>query len=219
MPQITFHPDLRSIDVREGERLLTAAWKAGVGIKSVCGGHGKCGSCLVEVDAAASAAGALLPPTAAEIELLPPDYGARGYRLACLCDVHGDLALSVPPESQAVRNSPRKPYTVTDVTPRPIVTRVCAPVAGAYEEPLRPLAERLSTAFSQALERKSVELPVGVVADYSTSPGFDGAAEVTATLYAERIVLSLQTGRSSALYGLACRPVQRYLAEYASSAR
>jgi hypothetical protein len=44
MPSVTFHPDLRSVEVREGERLLAAAWKAGVGIKSVCGGHGKCGS-------------------------------------------------------------------------------------------------------------------------------------------------------------------------------
>lgn len=203
MPQIIFHPDLRSIEVRDGERLLAAAWKAGVGIKSVCGGHGKCGSCLVEVDVAASAAGALLPPTTAEIELLPPEYSARGYRLACLCDVHGDLALSVPPESQAVRSSPRKPYTVTDVAPRPIVTRVCAPVDGAYEEPMRPLAERLRTAFSNALGRKTMELPVGVVADYSTCPGFDGATEVTATLYSERTVLSLQPGRASAMYGLA----------------
>ncbi len=150
MPSVTFHPDLRSVDVRDGERLLAAAWKAGVGIKSVCGGHGKCGSCLVEVDAAASAAGALAPPTAAELELLPPEPEAHGYRLACMCDVHGDLTLSVPPESQAVRNAPRKPYTVTDVEPRPIVTRICAEVPGAYEEPLRPLAERLRAAVAGA---------------------------------------------------------------------
>ena len=82
--------------------------------------------------------------------MLPPEPGARGYRLACLCDVHGDLTLSVPPESQAVRNAPRKPYTVTAVEPRPIVTRVCADVPGAYEEPLRPLAERLRSGDRRA---------------------------------------------------------------------
>src|SRR5512132_3740094 len=131
MPRVTFHPDSRSVDVRDGERLLAAAWKAGVGIKSVCGGHGKCGSCLVEVDAAASAPDALTALSADERELLPPDAEQRGFRLAGLCDVHGDLALSVPPESQALRNAPRKPYTVTDVEPRPIVTRVCAEVPGA----------------------------------------------------------------------------------------
>ncbi len=203
MPQVTFHPDSRTVAVRDGERLLTAAWKAGVGIKSVCGGHGKCGSCLVEVDARASAADPLTPPSAAERELLPPDHEARGYRLACLCDVHGDVALSVPPESQALRNAPRKPYTVTDVAPRPIVAKVHVEVPGAYAAPLRPLSERLRTAIGAALRRKSIELPLGVVADYSAQPGFDSRQEVTATVYAERSVLALRGGRSDALYGVA----------------
>ena len=51
MHRVTIQPDSRSVEVRSGERLLSAAWKAGVGIKSVCGGRGKCGSCVVEVDA------------------------------------------------------------------------------------------------------------------------------------------------------------------------
>jgi len=203
MPRVTFHPDSRAVDVRAGERLLTAAWKAGVGIKSVCGGHGKCGSCLVEIDAAASAADALATPSAAERELLPPDAEQRGFRLACLCDVHGDISLSLPPESQAVRNAPRKPYTVTRVEPRPIVSRVCVEVPGAYEAPHRPLAERISNAIGQTLQRKPVSLPVGVLADFSQTPDFDSARVVTATVYAEREVLALQRGRSEALFGVA----------------
>ena len=203
MPLVTFHPDSRTVEVRVGERLLAAAWKAGVGIKSVCGGHGKCGSCLVEVDQAATAAAALSPSSVAERDLLPPAAEARGFRLACLCDVHGDLTLSVPPESQAVRNAPRKPYTVTEVAPRPIVTRVCAQVPGACDAPLSPLAERICTAIGATLKRKSIALPLAVMAEYSTHPGFDAAREVTATVYAERHVLALRPGRSKALYGLA----------------
>jgi len=203
MPRVTFHPDSRRVDVRDGERLLAAAWKAGVGIKSVCGGHGKCGSCLVEIDTATSAANALTPLSAAERELLPSEPEQHGFRLACLCDVHGDIALSVPPESQAVRNAPRKPYTVTVVDPRPIVSRVCAQVAGAYEAPLRPLAERIRTAIGETLHRKSIALPLDVLAEYSTHPDFDAAREVTATVYAERHVLALRPGRSQALYGVA----------------
>jgi uncharacterized 2Fe-2S/4Fe-4S cluster protein (DUF4445 family) len=201
MPHVTFHPDSRRVEVRDGERLLNAAWKAGVGIKSICGGHGKCGSCLVEVDAATSEA--LTPPTSSERDLLPADAAERGYRLACLCDVHGDVALSVPPESQAVRNAPRKPYTVTDVEPRPIVGRLRVDVPGAYEVPQRPLAQRIRAAVARALGRRSVSLPLGVVADYSTCDGFDAAREVTATVYAEREVVALTPGRSDALYGIA----------------
>jgi len=203
MPRVTFHPDSRRVEVRDGERLLTAAWKAGVGIKSVCGGHGKCGSCLVEVDGCASPPGALTPLSAEERELLPPQPEQRGFRLACLCDVHGDLTLSVPPESQALRNAPRKPYTVTAVESRPIVTRVCVQVPGAYAAPLRPLAERVRSAIGETLDRKSIVLPLDVVAEFSNRPDFDAARELTATVYGERHVLAMQPGRSQALYGVA----------------
>lgn len=203
MPRVQFHPDSRSVEVPHGERLLVAAWKAGVGIKSICGGRGKCGNCLVEIDAAATVAGALPPLSDDERALLPPEGEAHGFRLACLCEVHGDVTLSVPPESQAVRSSPRKPYTVTHVALRPIVSRVCAQVAPANTEPLSPLAERLRRGIASAVGRKSVELPVMTLADYSTRPGFDSAREVTATLYQERCVIELRPGRTQALYGVA----------------
>jgi len=203
MPRVIFHPDSRSIEVPRGERLLAAGWKAGVGIKSVCGGRGKCGSCLVEVDGAASAAEALTLISDDERALLPPEGEAQGFRLACLCEVHGDVTLSVPAESQAVRSSPRKPYTVTQVALRPIVKRVYTPVAAAHAEPLRPLAERLRSGIAAAIGRKSIELPVAALADYSTGPGFDSAREITATLYQDRRVLELRPGRTQALYGVA----------------
>jgi len=203
MPRVTFHPDQRTVDVRPGERLLTAAWKVGVGIKSVCGGRGKCGSCLVEVDAAATVPDALTPLSLEEQALLPPGSERLNYRLACLCDVRGDVALAVPPESQAVRSAPRKPYTVTHVVPRPIVSRVCADVAGPYTEPQRPLADRLRAGIALAARRRTVELPVEALAEYSARSGFDTAREVTATLYQERRVLELRRGRAHALCGVA----------------
>jgi len=203
MPRVTFHPDSRTAEVRRGERLLAAAWKAGVGIKSVCGGRGKCGSCLVEVDAAATAPDALTPLSEEERALLPHDGERHGYRLACLCDVREDVALSIPPESQAVRSAPRKPYTVTHVAPRPAVSRLCAEVPGPYSEPQRPLADRLQAAIARAARRKSVDLPVEAVAEYSARPGFDVAREVTATLYEDRRVLEIRTGQTQALYGVA----------------
>jgi len=55
---ITFLPDSRRARVAAGEHLLLGAWKAGVGIKSVCGGRGKCGTCLVSVESAAAGASA-----------------------------------------------------------------------------------------------------------------------------------------------------------------
>jgi uncharacterized 2Fe-2S/4Fe-4S cluster protein (DUF4445 family) len=203
MPRVVFHPDSRTAEVPRGERLLAAAWKAGVGIKSVCGGRGKCGSCLVEVDAAATAPDALTPLTDEERALLPADCAGHDYRLACLCDVRGDVTIAVPPESQAVRSAPRKPYTVTRVAARPIVTRVTAAIEPARMEAPSALAERLARGVAHALRGRKPVLPVDVVADFSLRSGFDSAREATATLFADRRIIQVRPGRRAGLYGLA----------------
>ena len=118
---VTFLPDSRRTEVTIGERLLLGAWKAGVGIKSVCGGRGKCGSCLVSVESAAE--GALSATTDEETALLPRVEDGHTYRLACMAEVHGEVCVSVPPESQALKSPPRKPYTVTRVALAPAVMR------------------------------------------------------------------------------------------------
>jgi uncharacterized 2Fe-2S/4Fe-4S cluster protein (DUF4445 family) len=203
MPRVVFLPDSRTAEVPRGERLLAAAWKAGVGIKSVCGGRGKCGSCLVEVDGAATAADALTPLSDEERALLPADAEGRDYRLACLCDVRGDVAIAVPPESQAVRSAPRKPYTVTRVAARPIVARVTAEVEPARMEAPSALADRLARGVARAARVRKPVLPVDVVADYSLRSGFDAAREATATVYRDRHVIQVRPGRREALYGVA----------------
>jgi len=203
MPRVVFHPDSRTTEVPRGERLLVAAWKAGVGIKSVCGGRGKCGSCLVEVDAAVTAADALTPLTEAERTLLPADAAGHDYRLACLCDVRGDVTIAVPPESQAVRSAPRKPYTVTRVAARPIVARVTAAVEPARMDAPSALAERVARGIAQAARGRKPVLPVEVVAEYSQREGFDTAREATATLFADRHVIQVRPGRRAGLHGVA----------------
>ena len=195
---VTFLPESRRVDVPPGERLLVAAWKTGVGIKSVCGGRGKCGSCLVEVESGQAAA--LTEITAEERALLPPDAGGR-YRLACMTHVRGDVRVSVPPESRALKNAPRKPYTVTRVALAPAVARVPLDVEDAYAEPLRPLAERIGAALGRA-GAKTRTVPPAVLAAYSLDPGFDAAAKVTATFAGTRLA-GLRVAAHRGLYGLA----------------
>ncbi|HPD75247.1 MAG TPA: ASKHA domain-containing protein [Methanoregulaceae archaeon] len=47
MPTVTFIPSYRKIDVEKGTTVLDAAQRAGLNINVVCGGHGKCGKCIV----------------------------------------------------------------------------------------------------------------------------------------------------------------------------
>ncbi len=201
MHRITIHPDSRSVEARDGEKLLHAAWKAGVGIKSVCGGRGKCGSCLVQIDDAADTA--LDRPGDSERELLPPHPGGGTYRLACLCDVHGDIAFSVPPESQAILAAPRKPHTLTAVAARPLARRVTVRVDPPAFDPPRSLATRITDAVAQAVGRRTLDLPLATLADFAEQRGFDGVAEVTATVHGEHRLIQILPGRRERTCGIA----------------
>ncbi len=198
---VSIAADARTIELHDGERLLFGAWKSGIGIKSICGGRGKCGSCIVQVDAAQP--GALSPASVAESELLPPHPQGGTYRLACLAEVHGAATISIPPESQAVRSAPRKPYTVSAVAARPLAQRITFEVPGANTAPPRALAARIAEAAAAALGRTQVELPLPVMADFSCRPGFDAAREVTAAVLRERRVIQLLPGRRERTLGLA----------------
>jgi uncharacterized 2Fe-2S/4Fe-4S cluster protein (DUF4445 family) len=199
--RVIIQPDSRSVEVRSGERLLYAAWKAGVGIKSVCGGRGKCGSCIVEVDASSDAM--LTARTDTERELLPEHPRGGNYRLACMCEVQGDVSISVPPESQAVRSAPRKPHTVTAVAARPLASRLTLSIDPAASQPARSLATRIAQAAAKSLGRREVEIPLEVIADYSTVEGFDGVRELTATVFRERRVIQILPGRHERVCGIA----------------
>lgn len=197
--EVTFLPDSRRTHVAAGDHLLLGALKSGAGIKSVCGGRGKCGSCLVNVESAA--AGALSAPSTEEIALLPLAQDGKNFRLACMAQVYGAVSVSIPPESQALKSPPRKPYTVTRIALAPTVTRVALEVEDAYAEPLRPLAGRISDALARAGHGK-VELPLATLADYSREADFDSSKEVSATLEKRR-VLHLTRGTPRPLHGLA----------------
>ena len=196
---ITFLPDSRHTQVAAGEHLLLGAWKAGVGIKSVCGGRGKCGTCLVSVESAAK--GALSPATEEEAALLPRAEGGQTYRLACMAEVHGEVCVSVPPESQALKHSPRKPYTVTRVALAPAVSRLALEVEDAYAEPPRALAVRIAAALARAGRRRAA-LPLATLAEFSRQPDFDLSVRMTATLSGKRVI-QLRCGGERRLYGLA----------------
>lgn len=196
---ITFLPDSRHTTVAAGDHVLLGAWKAGVGIKSVCGGRGKCGTCLINVESAAQ--GALSPASDEERELLPRAESGQTYRLACMAEVRGEVCVSVPPESQALKNSPRKPYTVTRVALAPAVARVALAVEDAYAEPPRGLAARIGAALWRAGRRGTV-LPPSTLAEFSRQPDFGSSAQLTATLAGKRVI-QLRCGEERRLYGLA----------------
>ncbi|MDR0477952.1 MAG: ASKHA domain-containing protein [Desulfobulbaceae bacterium] len=88
---ITFLPHNRTISVSKGETLIRAALQAGVHINAPCGGGGVCGKCRVRLEEGAVAEGIS--------ERLNEEDVAKGYRLACLSKIEGDVIVRVPVES------------------------------------------------------------------------------------------------------------------------
>ena len=91
-----FEPIGRRGECRSGESLLACARRLGVGLNSVCGGHGTCRSCKVRI-----VSGTVSEPTSTEMEAFSTQDLADGWRLACQTYPTGDCKLSVPPESMS----------------------------------------------------------------------------------------------------------------------
>lgn len=87
---VTFMPDNIAVQVDKETNVLEAAQKAGIPIKSTCGGAGTCGRCLIKVkEGQIHFKGGHLSAEARE----------EGYFLACQTIIEGDVIVEVPPIS------------------------------------------------------------------------------------------------------------------------
>lgn len=100
---VTFLPDNRSVSVRPGTTLLDASRRAGVTIRTRCGGVAGCLMCKVHV--ADDQASRLQPPTPAESRKLGSSMIAEGMRLSCQARTKGDVQVTIPedPLKAAIR--------------------------------------------------------------------------------------------------------------------
>lgn len=107
---VTFLPHERSIRVPMGESVLRAALQSGVHINASCGGEGVCGKCRVLLEEGELEGGLS--------ERLKAEDIAKGYRLACLARINGDVTIRVPVESSVDRSvmnlqaTPRRTATI-----------------------------------------------------------------------------------------------------------
>src|SRR5512139_687572 len=105
--KLALMPSGRKGNVPRGTNLLDAARELGVELESICGGRQTCGKCQIIVETGhfakhglTSAEHHLTPLTIKEIEFFNENK-LSGRRLACACEVLGDLLITVPEESQA----------------------------------------------------------------------------------------------------------------------
>jgi len=92
--QINFEPTGKGGRCKSNQSLLDYAHQVGVGIVSICGGHGRGNCCKVKI-----LEGAVSEPTASELKAFSPQEIREGWRLACQTYPEGNVKLLVPPES------------------------------------------------------------------------------------------------------------------------
>jgi uncharacterized 2Fe-2S/4Fe-4S cluster protein (DUF4445 family) len=126
--QVIFTPSGRRGRFAAGTTVLDAARSLGVDLDSVCGGRGLCGRCQVvpaegsyPKHGIASSGGHLSSRGADEAEYDRLRGLAADRRLGCRAEVHGDILVDVPPESQVHRQVVRKGLPVRDFVIDPAV--------------------------------------------------------------------------------------------------
>jgi uncharacterized 2Fe-2S/4Fe-4S cluster protein (DUF4445 family) len=126
--QVIFTPSGRRGRFADGTTVLDAARALGVDLDSVCGGRGLCGRCQVVPGEGSypkhgieSSGSHLSPRGADEAEYDRLRGLAEDRRLGCRAEVHGDLLVDVPPESQVHRQVVRKGVPVREFVIDPVV--------------------------------------------------------------------------------------------------
>lgn len=89
--RVVFRPEGKEIRVPEGTTLLEAAGLAGVHINASCNGKGACGKCKLVVTSGRA--------QRQTTPLLTDSEKDRGYVLACMSKVSGDLTVRIPEEA------------------------------------------------------------------------------------------------------------------------
>lgn len=91
---VVFEPIGRKGECRDDETLLDLARNLGIGISSICGGRGTCGSCRVQLTE-----GKLSETTPDELLKLTKKDINNGWRLACQASPKSDCQVIIPPEA------------------------------------------------------------------------------------------------------------------------
>lgn len=103
MSTVRFLPHDREVTVESGESLIRAALQAGVHVNASCGGGGVCGKCRVLIEEGAVEGGTS--------DRIDKEDAERGYRLACLAKVEGDVSIRIPVESSVDASALNKQVT------------------------------------------------------------------------------------------------------------
>lgn len=206
---IAIMPNGRRGSVPSGTNLLEAARQLGVELESICAGRQTCGKCQVVVEQGAfpkhgliSVADNLTPPDGREAKYLAKHSLPAGRRLACACEVRGDVLLTVPEESQARKQIIAKAITDRAIEVQPAVRQVYVESRPAELDEHLGDWERLAAAAHAQWGLTNLILDPALLP--RLQPALKtGGHTLTLTVRHDHEVIGLQPGYTEGAYGLA----------------
>jgi len=113
---VHFLPHNIAVKVVKGSTILEAALRAGIGIRSVCGGKGLCGKCKVVVRKGRV--------ETRRSDLLKREEAEKGYVLACLAKIVENIEVEIPIESQMGKPKLQSSVLLPSVKPKPLIRQI-----------------------------------------------------------------------------------------------
>ncbi len=164
--KVVFTPSGKRGEVEKGTYILTASRILGVDLASVCGGHGQCTQCKIQLGSGdfpkhqiTSDASHLSNVTSAEITKLKEDEFSDGYRLGCQTKIMGDVVIDIPASSQTHSQVIRKAAADIKIDSKPAVQLINLEVEEAEMHIPSGDLERLkdSIEFETSLQNLTIE--------------------------------------------------------------
>lgn len=193
----------------DGANLLDAARALGVELESICNGRQTCGKCQVTVEEGyfpkhgiISEAGHLTSVDSREARYFARHPSLPGRRLACACEVHGDLMVFVPEESQARKQVVRKAVTERAIEVDPAIRLYYVEVAEPTLEHQLGDWDRIAAELEAGFGLRDVRLDPVLLGELQETVR-QGGWKLTVTVWQGREAVRVQPGYAEGAYGLA----------------
>ena len=208
--RVVFQPSGRQGDVAAGTNLLDAARSLGVEIEAICNGRQTCGKCQIVIEAGMFSKHGI---SSSPDHLTPPDSRETRYwdkvgsplkdrRLACACEVCGDLMVFVPEESQARKQVVRKAATERAIIVDPAIRLYYVEIEPPTLEHQLGDWDRIAVELEARFGLKDVRLDPVLLGELQQVIR-KGDWKVTVTVWQDREAVRVQPGYVEEAYGLA----------------
>jgi len=189
---VIFEPEGRKVRTTSGTSIFETACKAGVGIRSECGGKGNCGKCRVVV----RDKNAVTKVTEAEIKHLSSWEIDSGYRLACRAVLRRNITVRVPEESRVGVRKIQVTGLERPVLLTPFVTKFHTVLAKPTLLDVRPDFERILDSLKDECGLDKLEMEYEVLKNLPNILR-DANWDITVTLWDDHKIVAVEKGDTS----------------------